>query len=312
MAKKSLVTRIGDADLRLLRIFKAVVDSGGLSAAETELNIGRSTISKHISDLETRLELVLCHRGPAGFSLTEEGARVLEAADDLLGAVTRFRVEVNEIKENLAGTVRVALFDLCASNPEAHVARSISKFNDIAPAVQVELSLEPPTVIESQVIEGQLDLGIVPLNRPSESLDYSPIYGEHMFMYCGVGHPFFESDQGSITLEDVRASNYVGISVNSPNLRIGQQLKLRRSAKVQSEHALTILIMSGSYIGFLPDHLAEPFQARGLMRAVMPDELHYRTQFAIITRKRPEPTRITQVLRETLIADHQQDGSLQT
>ena len=69
MCAKSLMTRIGDADLKLLRIFKAVVDSGGLSAAETELNVGRSTISKQIADLEHRLNLRLRQRGPAGFAL---------------------------------------------------------------------------------------------------------------------------------------------------------------------------------------------------------------------------------------------------
>ncbi|GAA6191888.1 LysR family transcriptional regulator [Phaeobacter sp. NW0010-22] len=304
MLKKSLVTRIADADLRLLRIFKTVVESGGLSAAETELNIGRSTISKHISDLETRLELKLCNRGPAGFSLTEDGAQVLQATEDLLAAVSRFRVEVNEIKENLAGTVRVALFDQCASNPESHLARAIGRFKDLAPAVQVELSLEPPNVIESQVIEGQLDLGIIPLNRTSESLDYIPIYGEHMYMYCGIGHPFFGVDQSKISMEEVRDSNYAGISVNSPNLLIGQRLKLRREATVQSEQALAILIMSGRYIGFLPDHLAQTFLDRRLMRAVKADKLHYRTQFAIITRKRPEPNRITRVLREMFVRAH--------
>ena len=67
MRRETLATRIGDTDIRLLRIFKTVVESGGLSAAEIELNIGKSTISKHISDLELRLDLKLCNRGPAGF-----------------------------------------------------------------------------------------------------------------------------------------------------------------------------------------------------------------------------------------------------
>lgn len=304
MAKRSLITRIGDADLRLLRIFKAVVESGGLSAAETELNIGRSTISKHISDLETRLELKLCNRGPAGFSLTEDGAQVLSATEELLAAVGRFRAEVNEIKENLAGTIRIALFDQCASNPDSYLSRALGRFNEFAPAVQIELALEPPNVIESQVIEGQLDLGVVPLNRMSESLDYVPLYSEHMNMYCGLGHPLFEHDQAGITMEKIRSYNYVGMSANSPNLLIGQRLKLRRAAKVQSEQALAILIMSGRYIGFLPDHLAQPFIERRQMRALKTDTLHYRTQFAIITRKRPEPNRITRVLRDTLVTEH--------
>ena len=56
--------QLGDADLRLLRVFKSVVECGGMMSAELELNIAVSTISRHIKDLETRLGLVLCRCGP--------------------------------------------------------------------------------------------------------------------------------------------------------------------------------------------------------------------------------------------------------
>lgn len=304
MAAKSLVTRISDTDLKLLRVFKSVVESGGLSAAETELNIGRSTISKQLADLELRLELTLCNRGPAGFSLTEDGQKVLRAADRLLESVSEFRIEVNEIKQNLAGTIRVALFDQCASNPEAHVSRSIRAFNRAAPNVEIELSLEPPTVIESKVIGGGFDIGIIARHRPSPSLNYTPLYGENMFLYCGQGHDFFDRDPAELSLSDVRSANYAGISVNSPNLHVGQKLGLRRSAKVQSEQALTILIMSGRYIGFLPDHLTSDFVHQGWMKAILPEQLHYRAAFSAATRRSPEPNRITRLFLDTLVQEH--------
>lgn len=66
--------QIADIDLRLLRVFRAVVESGGFAAAELELNVGRSVISRHIKDLETRLGLALCRRGRGGFALTPEEA----------------------------------------------------------------------------------------------------------------------------------------------------------------------------------------------------------------------------------------------
>ena len=39
MAGKALLGNVTDNDLRLLRVFKAVVHCGGFSAAELELNI---------------------------------------------------------------------------------------------------------------------------------------------------------------------------------------------------------------------------------------------------------------------------------
>lgn len=309
MNRHSRVKHIADADLKLLRVFKAVAESGGLAAAETELNIGKSTISKYIADLELRLDLKLCNRGPAGFSLTDDGEKVLRSAAGLLASVTDFRAQVNEIKQKLVGTIRIALFDQCASNPEAFVPGTIREFNKAAPSVEIELSLEPPNMIETKVISGQLDIGILALHRPSPSLDYMALYGENMFLYCGKGHPFFESDHSSLSLADVQAMNYAGIRVNSPNLHVGQKLGFRRAAKVQNEQALAILIISGSYLGFLPDHLAKDFVRNGLMRKVLPDEIFYRSQFAAVTRKRPAVNRITKLFLDTLVASHSEEGA---
>jgi len=304
MRRETLATRIGDTDIRLLRIFKTVVESGGLTAAEVELNVGKSTISKHISDLELRLDLKLCNRGPAGFSLTEDGEKVLKAADELLLSVSQFRNEVNEIKEKLAGTIRIALFDQCASNPESKLAHAIHRFNQAAPTVQIELSIEPPNVIETLVISGQFDIGIIAMHRPSTSLNYAPLYGENMFLYCGKGHPLFDQADDNVKTGDLRKFNFAGLSVNSPNLIVGQQLGFRRAAKVQNEHALAILILSGRYLGFLPDHLAQGFVERGLMKRILPDETQYRTRFAAVTRKQPAPTRVTELFRDVLLSVH--------
>jgi DNA-binding transcriptional LysR family regulator len=53
--------QVGDTDIRLLKVFRAVVECGGMAAAELELNIGRSTISRHVKDLEQRLEIGRAH-----------------------------------------------------------------------------------------------------------------------------------------------------------------------------------------------------------------------------------------------------------
>ncbi|NOE27229.1 LysR family transcriptional regulator [Ruegeria sp. HKCCD6157] len=306
MSRNKLDTRIGDTDIRLLRVFKTVAESGGITAAEIELNIGKSTISKHLSDLELRLGLKLCNRGPSGFSLTEDGEKVLAAAEDLLISVAQFRTEVNEVKQQLAGSIRVALFDQCTTNPEAQLARTIHKFNEAAPAVHIELSLEPPNVIETMVITGHLDVGIIALHRPSASLDYTPLYGENMFLYCGQEHPLFDRSDPELKLSVLRKFNYAGLNVNSPNLIVGQQLGFRRAAKVQNEQALVILILSGRYLGFLPDHLAQEFVEQGLMKQVLPKEIKYRTRFAAVARKQPAPTRVAKLFLETLVKVHSQ------
>ena len=87
MVRKALLGNVTDNDLRLLRVFRAVVACGGFAAAELELNINRSTISRHIKDLEMRLGVTLCRRGRGGFALTDEGC-VIQGTFELPGDLT--------------------------------------------------------------------------------------------------------------------------------------------------------------------------------------------------------------------------------
>ena len=66
--QRAVLGQVADMDLRLLQVFKSVVECGGMAAAELELNIGTSTVSRHVKDLEARLGLTLCRRGRAGFA----------------------------------------------------------------------------------------------------------------------------------------------------------------------------------------------------------------------------------------------------
>ncbi|WP_300037410.1 LysR family transcriptional regulator [uncultured Roseobacter sp.] len=304
MAKRALLRRLGDVDIRLIRIFVAVTECGGFAASELELNIGRSTISRHIADLEQRLGLRLCNRGPSGFSLTAEGERVLLSARRLLGSLDGFQTEVDEIHQTLTGTLRLGLFDQSTTNPDAHLDEAIRLFDRSAPEVTLEIALHAPNVLEAQVVEGSLDLAIVPIHRKSASLVYQPLYDEFMTLYCGRGHPLFDNPPSDNEVPDLSAWKYAGFGFNSPNLIAGQKLGLRRAARVQEEEALSLLIQSGCYLGYLADHVAATFLANKSVRPIAPEHSAYASRFSAITRKQPEPDRKTQEFLRCLGVAH--------
>lgn len=294
MVKRALIQSLSDIDIRLVRIFMTVTECGGFAASELELNIGRSTISKHISDLELRVGLKLCNRGPSGFSLTPEGVQVHDAARKLLTSIDGFQSEIDNIHTNLTGTLRLGLFDQSSTNPNARVHQAIQMFDDLAPDVALEIALDPPSSLEARVTDGTMDAAIVPVHRQSTSLIYTPLYVEHMTLYCGEGHPLFDA------AEDVNAADlnlagykYAGYAFNSPNMKAGMSLGIKRAARVQEEEALALLIQSGRYLGFLADHVAETMLHKGVLRPIAAAESSYSTTFAAITRKKPEPDRKT-------------------
>ena len=101
--------QMSDYEIRLIRIFKTVVECGGFTAAETTLGISRSAISQHMNDLEGRLGFSLCQRGRGGFSLTEEGKEIYQTGLTLLTALETFKSDVNALHHTIKGELNIGI-----------------------------------------------------------------------------------------------------------------------------------------------------------------------------------------------------------
>ena len=310
--KKAGPGQISDMDLRLLRVFRSVVECGGLAAAELDLNIGISTVSRHLKDLETRLGLRLCRRGRGGFALTPEGEQVYAETLRLLAGVEAFRSRVDEIHQRMGGDLHLAVFDKTASNPAAHLDVALEHFVAQAPGVRLHLHVAPLDAIERGVLEGRFQVGVVPGHRASGLLRYQPLFDETMLLYCAPGHALFDTAprQQPRDWAGLHAHPFAGLGYHSPNMEISQRRQLQRAATGYDQESIATLILSGRFLGFLPDHYAAPFVQAGRMRAVQPGRFHYRCQFFSIVRRSPQPGRVTQAMVECLMAAHREPATL--
>ncbi len=306
---RPVLGQVSDMDLRLLQVFKAVVECGGLSAAELELNIGTSTVSRHLKDLETRLGMTLCRRGRAGFALTAEGQRVYDETLRLLAAVDGFRASVDDIHARMGGALHVALFDKTASNPAARIHAAISDFVALAPDVRLHLHVGSIQHIERGVMDGSYAVGVIPAHRESASLRYDRLFGETMYLYCGAGHPLFGLTRDTLDWPALRArKDFAGLGYHSPNMALAHGQRLKRQATAFEQEAMATLILSGRFVGFLPDHYAAAFVQRGQMRAVAPRTLHYACDFVSVLRRSPQPSRAALAFHQALLAAHGADA----
>lgn len=302
--RRAVLGQISDADIRLLRVFQAVADCGGMTAAELELNISTSTISRHVKDLETRLGLTLCRRGRGGFALTPEGERIHAETRQLLAATESFRASVDELHQRLGGAIHVAVFDKTASNPEARISQAVALFRRQAPDVVLNLHVATIQAIERGVMDGAYQLGIIPEHRRSDSLVYDELFGETMLLYCAQGHPLFGASTNELTWADVRQHAFAGLGYHSPNMEVSHRERLQRSATAFDQESVATFILSGDFLGFLPDHYALGFVQAGLMQAVSPPEFAYQCHFSAIARRSPEPSRATRIFQQCLLQAH--------
>ncbi|MDE9666241.1 LysR family transcriptional regulator [Citrobacter portucalensis] len=291
--------QVTDFDLKLLRIFKTVAECGSFSAAESLLGITRSAVSMHMSDLEKRLGMRLCQRGRAGFSLTDEGREILRLSDTMMAAIETFRQQVNQMHRHLRGEFNVGIINNLVTQPMMRITNALDMLREKGPDVRINLSMCTAADIERGLMDGRLHVGALPLTSPVSGLDYMHLYDEKSNLYCSSRHPLFHSDGEP---DNARLSRLDAVvpSYRMTAESIGMHQLLECSATASDREGIAFLILTGRFVGFLPDHYATHWVDKGMMRVIAPDRLSFSTRIAIVTRKASRPNSILELFLDSL------------
>jgi DNA-binding transcriptional LysR family regulator len=132
-----------------LRLFVAIVDRGGISAAARQLGREKSTVSRDLSALEDRLGVRLLQRTTRSVSLTEAGAILLAYARRVVEEVEHAEQAIDALSDEPRGVLRVTA-------PYAIIrfalAPRLQAFQDRYP--ELSLNLDPTTRVLDLVEQG--------------------------------------------------------------------------------------------------------------------------------------------------------------
>ncbi len=298
--KSTSLGQISDFEIRLLRVFIAVVDCGGFSAAETFLNISRPTISTHIANLESRLNLTLCKRGRAGFSLTEEGAIVYEETTQLLAVLERFRNRVNNLNISPTGQLNVGLSDAFSLDPRCRLPQIINLFSQQAPNVELDIRVGQMGDIERMVLNEELDVGFIPYHRKLAGLTYTHLYTDYNYLYCGRQHELYGLPPEQITEPVVNSARLIHAGFK-PHQEVYHNLASMHLAGTSYYYESRIaLVLSGQYVCFLPEEVARPHVEKGDLKAIATDFKSFPLGVAIVTRKTTQKNRAREMFLQAI------------
>ncbi len=278
-----MLANLSEGDIRLLKVFSKVVEAGGFSAAQIELNVTQSTISTHMTALEQRLGLRLCQRGRAGFRLTEKGQLIYQASQRLFASLEEFRSEAGAVRNRLVGSLDIGIVDNLITNPMSRLHQSVMNFNARAPEVQISVHVTSPTELERAVLDGRFDLGLGACGRHSPYVAYEDMFEERQVLYCGRGHPLF-ARAAEIGVADLKNQQFVRRAYAAPN-KFPAGLRMESTAVGDLMESVALFILAGRYIGFLPQHYAQQWVERDQMRALLEQKLGYQNPIYLATRK---------------------------
>jgi len=276
---------LSKADLHLLYVFTVVVEARGFSAAQVDLNVSTSTISRQISDIETRLGMRLCARGRGGFQITDQGDLVYQAVKKLFLSLEDFGRTVTGARENIVGHLSVGVLDNWVSNGTSAMVQALSKFAKVAPDVSLEIHTLAPDDLELGVLDGRISFGIGVFHAHKPGINYEKISEEYVDLYCAPGHSLYNC-RDPVRIRD-ELSN--ALLAKRSYLNEGQVAAVTRGMKSNAEahqiEGIATLILTGHYIGYLPRSFAEIIVKDGQLQAVAESEFALPVSIEMINKR---------------------------
>lgn len=299
-------TSLSDIDLKLLRVFCTIVECRGFSQAQAELNLARSTVSTHMSNLETRLGFKLCSRGRAGFSLTARGQAVYEASRSMLSSIEGYHVQIDQLREQIVGEISLGVVDNLITNSDCHLHHAIHDALAISEGLRIVLRIGPPDEVEELLIRGQVKMAISPQFQARKGVSQTPLFIEKQLLYCGKGHPLFDLKENALTLELIAEQKFVRrgfISVLTPYSSFFKHPALAVSHQMEG---LAHFILSGNCVGFLPEEYAKYWVRRHEMRVIQPAKFCFDIPICLSHHEDVQNTLAASHVYDTILNVHQE------
>ena len=245
--------RMEPMELRQLRYFIAIADSGGFSAASQRLLIAQPSLSAQIKSLEVELGVKLLERTARGTRPTSAGARFLQRARALVAEADDLARTTTSMAEEVAGTVRLGL-TVSAAYPLA--APILGETAKAYPRISFVIVEALSSKLMDRVRHEELDLALSFSPAFTEGVRGETLATERFYFCTALGHPLAGD-------EPIGAESFLHLPLLLPpvNHELSQRLVscgLRIGSKpvwshvVESVSVISSLVEAGLGVSILP------------------------------------------------------------
>jgi DNA-binding transcriptional LysR family regulator len=196
-------------ELHQLRYFLAVADAGNFTRAAARSNLSQPSLSQQIINLERELGHKLFHRLGRKVVLTEAGKVFMDRARSIVldvedaskalrdSPTLERRIKVGTV-QTLAPYLLPPLLERCR---ESHPNLLVNTHEDFRPD------------LVNGVVDGDLDLAIVPQPVKDPRISVEPLFTEPLLLVVGKNHPL--AGKTIITAADLAEENFVLLAHSS-------------------------------------------------------------------------------------------------
>ena len=184
-------------DLESLKIFRTVVDEGGVIRAASKLNRVQSNVTTRIRQLEEHVGARLFRREGRSIRLSAEGHTLLAYADRLLRLADEAVSQMRTGKPK--GMFRLGSLESTAGT---RLAPILSRYHSLYPDVVVELATGTTGALITRVMNFDLEAAFVSEPFTAPGLESQPVFDEQLVLVTSKAVPKVTGpeDLGRLTL----------------------------------------------------------------------------------------------------------------
>jgi DNA-binding transcriptional LysR family regulator len=184
--------------------FLGVYHAGSYQKAAEQLYLPQSTISNRIKQLERELNKLLFIRSKTGIQLTDEGQIFLPYAQNAINSIEEGRLEVNQLKRGLSGTLTIACNNSFASS---FLPRILKEFRAQFPEVSIRVlgNTTREQILKMNNNELRLCISQYSLNVPT--LTFDNIFQQDLRLIVSQHHPL--AKLRFVTMEQIVAEPFI-------------------------------------------------------------------------------------------------------
>lgn len=293
-------------DLKQLRHFICVVDTGNITRAAELQYITQPALTRSIKKMEERIGAKLLDRTPRSITPTEAGRVLYRYAKIIINQAERALLDVTAVSRGEQGHVHIGIAALFAPTLISHLIPQLSaRF----PGLHVRITEGFFEDLVAGLVEGEIDVllsnfppGVVP---PDVVL--KPLFEIRTEFVVGASHPL--ASQKNVTAEDLREAQWAIIKhphiVDFLDKFFADESLPPVSVAIEatSLNTLKSLVLLGQYVAMLPRRWIEKELESGEIKTIRKDGTALVREAGLILRqtetRRPTVENIIPVIEES-------------
>ncbi|CAM4323367.1 LysR family transcriptional regulator [Bordetella tumbae] len=178
-------------DLKQLRAFLTVVETGNVTRAADVLNLVQPAVSRQIRLLEEDIGTPLFERERRGMVLTEAGQVLVGYARRALLELDRARVEINGVGQGISGLVTLGLLPSSIDMLSSPLASAVAA---AYPGIRVRIAMGYAGTLQRWLASGEVDAALLYGVERSPDIESTPLIEEPLWV-IGPKHSALRPDR---------------------------------------------------------------------------------------------------------------------